>query len=201
MTYDKVTHGWVTQSYVDGECVEQSFFEGEEDLIRRENDMGDEIEVDVEKERKQDFHMVQPTPTEIDCVIREGELDIDPERQVVDVDNAIDQCCRLMDKSCAYDILGTPLFRAKNGRYYTIELTAEVLEANLQFVEEEIENLLADYRVSRQSETSEADTIGVDAELTKIAQIEDRKERVDAKMDLYNGLSELQRERANDEQS
>ncbi len=199
MTYDKVTHGWVTQSYVDGECVEQSFFEGEEDLIRRENDMGNEIEVDVEKERKQDFHMVQPTPTEIGCVIREGELDIDPEKQVVD--DAIDQCCRLMDKSCTWDILGTPLFRAKNGRYYTIELTAEVLEANLQFVEEEIENSLADYRVSRQSETSEADTIGVDAELTKIAQIEDRKERVDAKMDLYNGLSELQRERANDEQS
>ncbi len=190
-TYDKTTIGFVVQNFVDGECVNQDFICGDE--VTREDAECNLVEVDVDAEKYQPYDMIQPMPVEIESVIRDGELDIDPEKSVVDVSDALDQCSRLMDKERTYDVLGTPLFRAKNGRYYTIELCAEVLPASLTYIEEEIENLLADYR--GQSEDA-SDTAGLDAELTKIALIEDLKERVDAKMDLYNRLSK----RATDEQ-
>lgn len=190
--FKKVTFGWVTQEFVDGVCVEQEFFAGDE--VRYEDDMGDPVDADTDHEKYNGFDMVQPLPVEIESVIRCGELDIDP---VVDVADALDQCSRLMDKSCTYDVLGTPLFRAKNGRFYTIELCAEVLPASLTYIEEEINNLLDQYE-----ELGDSDMQAV----ADIATIKDQKERVDAKMDLYNRLSGLKarldavKERIADEQ-
>lgn len=198
MTYDKVTIGFVIQKYVDGQCVEQEFIAGDE--VTREDAHCNAVEVDAKTEQYQEINLIQPVPVEIESVIRDGELDIDPEKSVAD---ALDQCSRLMDKGCTWDVLGSPLFRDKNGRFYTIELCAEVLPASLKYIEEEINNLLADYR--GQSEDA-SDTVGVDAELTKIALIKDDKERVGAKMDLYNRLSGLKgrldavKERVKDEQ-
>lgn len=178
--YDKVTFGWVTQTYVNSRVTGQSFFAGDE--VRYEDNMGDPVDADTESEQYNGFDMVQPLPTEIDFVVRQGGLDIS-EKQ--DVDDVFDQCAVVMDDVNRH--LDTPYFSA-GGVYYTIELRPVIVEPPLEVIERVLDNRLADYRC--QSEES-SDTVGVDAELTKIALIKDDKERVDAKMAICRRFAEL----------
>jgi len=63
MRYRKVTHGWVTQVFEDGRCVEQSFFAGDE--VEYEDDvLGEPVPNPYAHspadEPSQSFEMVQP---------------------------------------------------------------------------------------------------------------------------------------------
>ena len=59
MEYNKITVGFVVQSYRDGECVRQEFIASDE-VSREDPVTGESIEVDVEAERYQSMDMVQP---------------------------------------------------------------------------------------------------------------------------------------------
>lgn len=60
--YNKITPGFVTQLFQKQDekfvCVEQSFIAG--DLVDREDDRGEPVDVDVRDEVYNPFHMVQP---------------------------------------------------------------------------------------------------------------------------------------------
>ena len=59
MEYNKVTIGFVVQSYRDGECVRQEFIASDE-VSREDTVTGESIEVDVKTEQYQPMDLVQP---------------------------------------------------------------------------------------------------------------------------------------------
>lgn len=61
MRYNKITVGFVIQTYEDGICVEQEFFAG--DQVDYENRHGDPI-VPPANEQYFPFDMTQPTPSQ-----------------------------------------------------------------------------------------------------------------------------------------
>ena len=64
--------------------------------------------------------------------IRTGELSGEPKTQAA----IIDQCCNLLDGACSHDIIGEVLFKATDGKYYTITVEAEIGEASKEFVQD-----------------------------------------------------------------
>ena len=58
MEYNKVTVGFVVQSYRDGECVCQEFIASDE-VSREDPTTGESIEVDVKAEQYQPMDLVQ----------------------------------------------------------------------------------------------------------------------------------------------
>ena len=59
MEYNKITVGFVVQSYRDGECIDQEFIASDE-VSREDPVSGESIEVDVKAERYQPMDLVQP---------------------------------------------------------------------------------------------------------------------------------------------
>lgn len=57
--HNKITIGWVTQTYDGSACVEQEFTAGDE-VYYEDPDDGERVEVDTNKEEYCPFHMVQP---------------------------------------------------------------------------------------------------------------------------------------------
>jgi len=74
-----------------------------------------------------------PEPIKIAEVIVAGELD---ETKCADSDSVLEQCARLLDKSYASDIIGDPLFRGADGKYYTVTVEAFFAEASSELVRE-----------------------------------------------------------------
>ena len=64
--------------------------------------------------------------------IRTGELSGEPKTQ----DAIIDQCCNLLDGAEAAEIIGEVLFKATNGKYYTVTVEAVLGEASKSFVQD-----------------------------------------------------------------
>jgi len=51
----------------------------------------------------------------------------------------LSQCGRLLDAACSHEIVGTVLFKATDGRYYTVTVEATIGEANPNFVKNLLE--------------------------------------------------------------
>jgi len=66
MEYNKVTVGFVVQSYRDGECIDQEFIASDE-VSREDPASGESIEVDVKAEQCQSMEMVQPVSAADAC--------------------------------------------------------------------------------------------------------------------------------------
>jgi len=64
--------------------------------------------------------------------IHSGELDVSNLTQA----DILNQCGRLLDKSCSHEILGEVLFQATDGKYYTITVEAVLGRANPAWVKE-----------------------------------------------------------------
>lgn len=58
---------------------------------------------------------------------------LDPEA-IKDSDDILYECGELLDDSCAYEIVGQVLFKAKDGKYYTVTVEAVIAEANPEVV-------------------------------------------------------------------
>jgi hypothetical protein len=53
-----------------------------------------------------------------------------------DQDEILGDCGRLLDKAYSHEILGTVLFQATDGKYYTITVEAVLGKANPEWVKE-----------------------------------------------------------------
>jgi hypothetical protein len=51
----------------------------------------------------------------------------------------LDQAADLLDGACSHDILGQVLFKATNGKYYTVTVEAIIGEADKDFVKAKLE--------------------------------------------------------------
>lgn len=70
--------------------------------------------------------------------VRSGELNSADADTVADVQA---QCGRLLDKSCAHEIVGEVLFLGADGKWYTVTVEAEISEANPDWVQEMLEEV------------------------------------------------------------
>jgi hypothetical protein len=64
--------------------------------------------------------------------IRTGELSGEPKTQAA----IIDQCCACLDGAEATEIIGEVLFKATDGKYYTVTVEAVIGEASKEFVQD-----------------------------------------------------------------
>lgn len=69
-----------------------------------------------------------------------GELD----EKSKDNEDIINQCGTLLDRSCSHDIVGKVLFKATNGRYYTVHVEAIISPADREFVNQVLEEIEED---------------------------------------------------------
>lgn len=90
-------------------------------------------------------HLLEPamptSPLVVEEWVSEGHLGEDPPLTQADI---LYVCGRLLDKCSSTEILGSPLFKATNGRHYVINVEALIEEANPEYVEEVRESLAED---------------------------------------------------------
>jgi len=65
--------------------------------------------------------------------IDSGELD---PKGIKNAGDIIGQCACLLDGACATEIVGPVLFKASDGKWYTVVVEAEIIEASKEFVED-----------------------------------------------------------------
>lgn len=63
-----------------------------------------------------------------------GELDADCK----DSEQILCYAAKLMDKSCAYEIVGSPLFLGDDGEYYVVEINAQIFRADEDYVKQRL---------------------------------------------------------------
>ena len=73
-------------------------------------------------------------------MIASGEL----EENSKDSEDIINQCGTLLDRSCSHDIVGKVLFKATNGRYYTVHVEAIIKPADKELVSQVLEEIEED---------------------------------------------------------
>ena len=47
----------------------------------------------------------------------------------------------LMDRSCASEIVGSPLFLGRDGKHYVVEVNAQIFEADEDYVKQRLEEI------------------------------------------------------------
>lgn len=80
----------------------------------------------------------KPAPVKVKRWLRSGELDDSATTQ----EQILEQCGRLLDKSCSHEILGEVLFEGEDDGYYVVTVEALMQSANpeyVKFVQQEIE--------------------------------------------------------------
>ncbi len=116
--------------------------------------------------------MAKKKPIEVAEWISDGNIgeatrtwgDVPPE----DEDAILGVCGNLLDDACSHDILGGGiLFRATNGKYYTVSVEAVIAEAHPQFVRERL--------------TEQFEALDPDADAAKRAEIEAVLDELEAK--------------------
>lgn len=68
--------------------------------------------------------------------IRSGEMSVD---RIATVEDLLEQAGRRLDKACSHDICGEVVFKAANGKYYTLTVEAVISEANPEYVADLLE--------------------------------------------------------------
>lgn len=62
---------------------------------------------------------------------KEGEFS----KEAKDFEEVLDQCASLMDDACTWEVFGTPVFKAENGKLYTVELQAKIIRADKDMID------------------------------------------------------------------
>lgn len=80
----------------------------------------------------------------IDC----GEIHPDAK----DSDAILADAADAMDHACTHEIIGQPLFKATDGRHYVVEIMAQILPADPQYVRERLAEMQAEREAERAAE-------------------------------------------------
>lgn len=68
--------------------------------------------------------------------LRTGEMHV---KDIDNVEDLLTQAGRLLDKACSHDICGEVVFKAADGKYYTLTVEAVISEVNPEYVADLLE--------------------------------------------------------------